>query len=349
MNIKRISLYPSVASIISLSLLMSPQVNAAAENAGEFYLGAKTGWSYFSGFCDPKEGCDDNSDDDAWGGSVYGGYQFNNWLSLEGGYNYLGNAKTYFAAEDVKSKIQNGELGLKADWNLGSAWNLFGKAGTSYNDIEHKSSIGESESDNNWSLMLGAGLEYQLSHNWRVRTEYQWFDDVGSSSVGDTDVHYVSLGLSYYFGSSDKGAAATAAAAATTAAMVQDEPMVEAEPAPEPLPAATLSKGAFGHDSTELTPEAKSSLDPVVTYLDQRQDVNVTVTGYTDSTGSAEYNQKLSEQRAQKAADYLTANGVDSSRVTVEGKGEADPIADNSTAEGREQNRRVEIHYVEAQ
>ncbi len=348
MNIKRISLYPSVASIISLSLLMSPQVNAAAENAGEFYLGAKTGWANFTGYC---EDCTDE-DDDAWGGSVYGGYQFNSWLSLEAGYNYFGNDKGYAGPDMLKSKVQNGEAGLKADWNLGSAWNLFGKVGTSYNDIEHKSPD-DNFGDNNWSLMLGAGVEYQISHNWRLRTEYQWFDDVGSSKYMQSDVNYLTLGLSYYFGSSDKGAAATAAAAATTAAMVQDEPaeepMMEVEPAPEPLPAATLSKGAFGHDSTELTPEAKSSLDPVVTYLDQRQDVNVTVTGYTDSTGSAEYNQKLSEQRAQKAADYLTANGVDSSRVTVEGKGEADPIADNSTAEGREQNRRVEIHYVEAQ
>ncbi|WP_086981015.1 OmpA family protein [Vibrio aphrogenes] len=340
MNIKQISLNSTVASIISLSLLMSPQVNAAAENAGEFYLGAKTGWTDFT----------TQGDDDAWGGSVYGGYQFNSWLSFEAGYNYLGNDKGTIGADSLKSTLQNGEAGLKLDWNLGSAWNLFGKVGASYNDIEHKYADMK-QGDNNWSLMLGAGLEYQISHNWRIRTEYQWFDDVGSSKYDptfvQTDVNYLSLGLSYYFGSSDDGAAAAAAAAATaaTAASLQEEPVQEAEPAPEPLPAATLSKGAFGHDSTELTTEAKSSLDPVVTYLEQRPEVNVDVIGYTDSTGAAAYNQKLSEKRAQKAADYLTGNGIDSSRITVEGKGEENPIADNSTAEGREQNRRIEVTY----
>ncbi|WP_417882945.1 OmpA family protein [Vibrio rumoiensis] len=348
MNIKRISLYPSVASIISLSLLMSPQVNAAAENAGEFYLGAKTGWANFSGFCeeDISANCDDNKDDDAWGGSVYGGYQFNEWLSVEGGYNYFGKAKAYTDVGQLESKIQNGELGVKLDWNLTSAWNLFGKVGTSYNDIEHDFADVSSKSDNNWSLMLGAGVEYQLSHNWRVRTEYQWFDNVGSSSVAkQSDVNYLTLGLSYYFGS-----AAPAAAAATTAAVVQEEPveepMVAEEPvATEPVPAVTLSKGAFEHDSTELTPEAQSSLDQVVTHLKASPETRVDVIGYTDSTGSAAYNQKLSEKRAQSASNYLESQGIDESRVTTIGKGEEDPIADNNTAEGREQNRRVEVLY----
>ncbi|GLT14140.1 OmpA family protein [Vibrio algivorus] len=345
MNIKRISLYPSVASIISLSLLMSPQVNAAAENAGEFYLGAKTGWSNF----DFSQN-DGDIDDDAWAGSVYGGYQFNEWFSLEGGYNYLGNSKEHIAGSEVnKTQIQNGEVGAKLDWNLTSAWNLFGKVGTSYNYVDQKTGA-YNDSDENWSLMLGAGVEYQLSHNWRIRSEYQWFDNVGeNSTTGRSDVNYLSLGLSYYFGSSDNGAAATAAAA-TTAAVVatqepEPEPVVEPAPPADPIPAVTLSKGAFEHDSTELTPEAKSSLDQVVTHLKESPETRVDVIGYTDSTGSAEYNQKLSEKRAQSASDYLESQGIEESRITTIGKGEEDPIADNSTAEGREHNRRVEVLY----
>lgn len=344
MNIKQMSLYPSVASIISLSLLMSPQVNAAAENAGEFYLGAKTGWANFD-YCESGDDCDD----DAWGGSVYGGYQFNEWFSLEGGYNYLGKAKASSPSNTLESKVQNGELGAKLDWNLTSAWNLFGKVGTSYNDIEHDVSTGYSKSDNNWSVMLGAGVEYQLSHNWRIRTEYQWFDDVGSSSIAKSDVNYLTLGLSYYFGSSDNGAAATAAAATTAAVIAtqeqEPEPVVEPAPAVDPVPAVTLSKGAFEHDSTELTPEAKSSLDQVATYLKENPETRIDVIGYTDSTGSAEYNQKLSEKRAQSASNYLESQGIEESRVTTIGKGEEDPIADNSTEEGRENNRRVEVLY----
>lgn len=338
MNIKRISLYPSVASIISLSILMSPQVNAAAENAGEFYLGAKTGWSNFD-FCQNGGDCDD----DAWAGSVYGGYQFNEWFSLEGGYNYLGNSKEHIAGNEVnKTKLENAELGAKLDWNLTSAWNLFGKVGGSYNYVD-QDDISYNGTEENWSLMLGAGVEYQLSHNWRVRTEYQWFNNVGEHhTTGNPDVNYLSVGLSYYFGS-----AAPAAVAATTAAVVAQEPEPVAEPAPvaDPLPAVTLSKGAFEHDSTELTPEAKTSLDQTVTHLKESPETKVDVIGYTDSTGSAEYNQKLSEKRAQSASNYLESKGIDESRVTTVGKGEANPIADNSTAEGREQNRRVEVYY----
>ncbi|MFV0575276.1 MAG: OmpA family protein [Vibrio sp.] len=320
------SVLTGVASAIALSLVMSSAANAAAENAGEFYLGAKTGWANFS---DTKFA---DNDDDAWAGSVYGGYQFNNWFSIEGGYNYLGTASD----EWVKSQVQNGELSGKFDWNLGSAWNLFAKVGGSYNYVNQKNTPAgyDHHDEENWSLMLGTGVEYQLSHNWRLRTEYQWFNNVGETgTTGVADVHYVSMGVSYYFGD---------ATPAVVAAPVVAE--VVAEPTPE-LPAATLSTGAFAHDSATLTPAAKESLDPVATYLNDNQEVSVDVIGYTDSTGAAEYNQQLSEKRAQAASDYLSSEGVDATRISTEGKGEENPIADNSTAEGREQNRRVEVYY----
>jgi outer membrane protein OmpA-like peptidoglycan-associated protein len=67
------------------------------------------------------------------------------------------------------------------------------------------------------------------------------------------------------------------------------------------------------------------------------------VVGHTDSQGSDTYNQGLSERRAQATASYLISQGVASSQVTVEGRGESEPRANNATAEGRAQNRRVEI------
>jgi len=65
------------------------------------------------------------------------------------------------------------------------------------------------------------------------------------------------------------------------------------------------------------------------------------VEGHTDSVGSDAYNMKLSDRRAKSVFDYLTSRGVDPSRLSSVGKGETMPIADNSTAEGRQQNRRV--------
>jgi hypothetical protein len=69
----------------------------------------------------------------------------------------------------------------------------------------------------------------------------------------------------------------------------------------------------------------------------------VQVEGYTDSIGSDEYNQKLSEERADGVRDYLVAQNVADSNVTAHGFGKADPVADNSTDSGRAQNRRVEL------
>jgi len=72
------------------------------------------------------------------------------------------------------------------------------------------------------------------------------------------------------------------------------------------------------------------------------------VDGYTDATGKEEYNQKLSERRAQAVADYLHSKGVSTdSKMQVQGYGEADPIADNKTEEGRAQNRRVVIRRTD--
>jgi OmpA-OmpF porin, OOP family len=71
--------------------------------------------------------------------------------------------------------------------------------------------------------------------------------------------------------------------------------------------------------------------------------VDIDVTGYTDSTGPAEYNTGLSLRRAQAVADFIIAEGVDASIIDVKGEGENNPIASNATREGRAENRRVDI------
>ncbi|HHB12864.1 MAG TPA: OmpA family protein, partial [Chromatiales bacterium] len=84
-------------------------------------------------------------------------------------------------------------------------------------------------------------------------------------------------------------------------------------------------------------------LDSVAVVLKKYKDTRLRVVGHTDSTGSARYNQLLSQQRAQAVADVLIRDGVPATRITVIGRGENDPIASNATPEGRAQNRRVEI------
>ncbi|MCO6055621.1 OmpA family protein [Pseudomonas sp. MOB-449] len=101
----------------------------------------------------------------------------------------------------------------------------------------------------------------------------------------------------------------------------------------------------FAFDSAKLDPADEAKLDGVASRLkSEAPDAKLTVTGHTDSVGSDAYNQKLSERRAHAVADYLVRSGIPASNiVSVAGAGESQPVADNSTKDGRAMNRRVEI------
>ena len=95
-----------------------------------------------------------------------------------------------------------------------------------------------------------------------------------------------------------------------------------------------------------LSPAADATLTRIAYNLKQFPDTDITVVGFTDNTGSEAVNQKLSLQRAQSVVDYLEQQGIAADRLKAVGKGWDDPIASNSTAEGRAQNRRVEIYIT---
>ena len=142
------------------------------------------------------------------------------------------------------------------------------------------------------------------------------------------------------------------------------------EAAPEPAPAADcIPPGAgepidlngckagdaivlrgvtFELDSARLTPNAKVILDGVADALLAQQAIKAQIGGYTSSEGSDGHNQKLSERRAASVMEYLTGRGVTADRLTSQGYGEASPVADNNTEDGRELNRRVELKVMDS-
>lgn len=99
----------------------------------------------------------------------------------------------------------------------------------------------------------------------------------------------------------------------------------------------------FQTDSSDLNPQFYSVLDSVGLVLKEYNKTIIEVVGHTDSTGSAEYNQSLSERRAATVASYVNTRGIDRQRILAFGRGLTQPIADNSTATGRAANRRVEL------
>ncbi len=99
----------------------------------------------------------------------------------------------------------------------------------------------------------------------------------------------------------------------------------------------------FDTNKSTLTAAAKANLDKLIPVFKDYPDTDITIFGYTDSTGSAEYNLKLSGERATSVKNYLVGKGIAAARFNVTGLGIADPIADNETVEGRSKNRRVEF------
>jgi outer membrane protein OmpA-like peptidoglycan-associated protein len=99
----------------------------------------------------------------------------------------------------------------------------------------------------------------------------------------------------------------------------------------------------FVTNSSELQSAARANIEKLSRILNKYQDTNILIEGDTDNEGTEEYNQRLSERRAQAVADYQKGQGVAGSRISTIGLGELNPVASNETAAGRQQNRRVEV------
>ena len=102
----------------------------------------------------------------------------------------------------------------------------------------------------------------------------------------------------------------------------------------------------FATNKSELSPAARASLQKFAASLKNSPDTDVTIYGHTDNTGSRAINEKLSKERAEAVANFLVGNGVSRARITTEGLAYDQPVADNSTAEGRAKNRRVEVYIT---
>jgi outer membrane protein OmpA-like peptidoglycan-associated protein len=113
--------------------------------------------------------------------------------------------------------------------------------------------------------------------------------------------------------------------------------------APDELKVTVRNEVLFDFNSAGLRQASRDSLREMANVFDKYPSTTISVQGHTDSIGSAAYNQRLSERRAEAVANYLENLGVRSSRLETIGYGKSQPRATNSTAEGRQLNRRVEI------
>ncbi|HXZ49187.1 MAG TPA: OmpA family protein [Usitatibacter sp.] len=142
--------------------------------------------------------------------------------------------------------------------------------------------------------------------------------------------------------------------AAPAPAMTPEAPAPSAAPTPAPSAAAPSSvrqsvviqaDALFDFDKSVVRPDGKKAIDEALGKLSGVDLEMVIATGHTDSIGTEQYNQKLSERRAAAVKAYLVSKGIPASKVTTIGKGETQPVATNKTAAGRQKNRRVDIEF----
>ena len=237
----------------------------------------------------------------------------------------------------------------------------------------------ELELDDSFGVAGVAGIDMFIGENWFVNLEARWIDidadasvtipgaDGGTLELGtlELDPWMYGLNVGYRFGAARPLPVAAAAA----------EPPAPPPPPPPPPPPAKCSDGdndgvcdaddkcpgtaagvkvdrvgcpleqrlklLFDFDSAELRPESITELERLVKFMGDVPFASALIEGHTDAVGADAYNQSLSDRRAKSVFDYLTSRGVDPARLKSVGKGESEPLADNKTAEGRQENRRV--------
>ncbi|MEG3223575.1 OmpA family protein [Vibrio gigantis] len=326
-------------SKIMYAVVAASGLAAAPSIAATTYVGAKLGMGWLDSACVSGTKCDD----DAIGVGIYSGYRFTERLGVELSSDFLGDYKTSFSKNGTTAAFSDPLIAISLTpmyrLPVQQEFDVFFKAGPAY--ISHGG-------EDDVVLSAGIGVEKQLSSDWALRAEYQYFDDFDDKYVQDLNSNFLSVGISYSFGTGT----ATAAAAASSAAVTQapSEPITEPVVVVEEKTTVVITKAQtesysqemFATNSTELSTDGKIALQPLVEVLKAHPQSTVVVVGHTDSTGAAEYNMMISKKRAAAVAAHIEEQGIEAERITATGEGEENPVASNDTAEGRAQNRRVD-------
>lgn len=186
-----------------------------------------------------------------------------------------------------------------------------------------------------------------------------WNNTAKGTAIGVGGGAAVGAGIGAIAGNTALGSIIGAAVGGTAGALIgkkMDKQKKELEASlPEEAVVETINEGEalkvtfdsgilFATNSSAVSAASKSALRNLATSLNANPDTDIKIVGHTDSTGKVDYNQTLSEKRAKSVYDYLMEDqGISSTRMTFEGKGIHEPVADNATPEGRAKNRRVEI------
>tara|TARA_Y100000588_G_scaffold3262_1_gene4434 strand:- start:470 stop:1462 length:993 start_codon:yes stop_codon:yes gene_type:complete len=321
---KKIILFFSLFSVPILAATDSPQI----------FIGLKVGEQ------DLNEDYNNSNLEGAILG-LYGGLQFTPSWSWDAGYQYHDRLKADATLVNVKTWLINSSL--RYDWHLEDNLSLYGRLGAAYWDME-KTQLSLSKSNATGFSPLGeVGVNYHFNPLVLLSTGYQFIGSIGKTNTGKYDSYGLLFSLTYTFNSTTQP---TLVKTAPTS-IIEDTPVKEAATIKRPSKIQVFSPkttyGFFGVDSIEPNQEFIDRLTEISSVLNSYPQAQAKVVGHTDSTGSALYNQHLSEHRAQAVVNKFIELGVTPAQLEWSGEGESQPVAENNTAKGRAKNRRVEI------
>ena len=225
-----------------------------------------------------------------------------------------------------------------------------------------------------FSFNVGGGVEWTISSNWKILTEYSYHATFNSELDGAVSIAEVNgrdsymtlnLGLLYYFSKgkpSDKCKPCQGITQEYKDLTDYDriDEMIKNHIPKEVIKEVVVDRYIvavsddklvlvgvkFAFDKSDLLPESYVVLDKAVVLLKEKPDVRVEIEGYTDYIGTEEYNQQLSVDRAIMVKNYLVSQGIAHTRLSTIGYGKGNPVASNDTEEGRAMNRRIVFRII---
>ncbi|MBA0167965.1 MULTISPECIES: porin OmpA [Pectobacterium] len=319
------------AIAVAVALASFATVAQAAPKDNTWYTGGKLGASQFhdTGFYgNGYNSVTNNPIKSQLGAGAFVGYQANPYVGFELGYDWLGRMKyagsTSAATDSASFKAQGIQLATKLSYPVMPGLDAYTRLGGMVWRTDSHAAVGGRDLNNNdtgVSPLAAIGIEFALDKNWATRVDYQWVSNIGDAgTVGARpDNLLMSVGLSYRFGQDDRVAPVVAPAPAPTAAPA---PVVETK-------RFTLKSDVlFNFNKATLKAEGQQSLNQLYSQLSSLdpKDGSVVVLGFTDRLGSEQYNQALSEKRAQSVVDYLVSKGIPANKISARGQGKSHPV-----------------------
>ncbi|MFM4745544.1 OmpA family protein [Aeromonas dhakensis] len=328
-------------NVIVTAIIMATASQANASN--DIYIGAGAGFTHFHGL-NKVDGVKDGTEDAATA-SAFVGYNINDFLGAELGYNYSGRGKT----DGHSFENQGGTLSVIGRVPVYGDLSLFGEVGGYWAHTE-----GLKTKDTKVSSLFGAGLTYPINDSLDIQSRWRYIRNVADLNNPSSEIRLkpnqntMTIEVVYH--------PFQGATTPVTPPPVIDNPAA-GEPVTQDMTFELVSDVLFAFGKATLQTEGKVALDELYQKLlsENPKDGHALIVGYTDRIGAANVNQKLSEQRAQSIAYYLIYKGVPASKVTVEGRGSANSITatrcEGSSSKQEQINclapdRRVEVRLV---